>query len=427
VTDIVITIPKSISWPEYQKELDAVADGSQKMRFKVNNWPKEAKVGDKCYVAYQGAIRGWMPIVGFWEGSFKCTTTGRTWSGKFIERSGEFNSVDPTPMKGFQGWRYLTNEDVRDRVYFSFWLNVKTGQFIDLDEMVYHLKFVMENPEAFGIQYTGKVKDIIDDYQRSKNPSILTRFFEDEDFYDFMFAHGWFRGYMSKTSGIDNYVSIVTSKDIKQARLALKKCIERFPTVQKAAVTLGANGDYHTLDREKRGSNVDEIDFFLKYGRFYDGSMMAAESTINESLLKIGTQTLYLNPTYSNILGLLAKGRQLRGIVTKQSVYVWDANDPLIHYQMAEYLEKHGYSDVEGNQYLGGMYIHGRDELPTADEWIHDPTPEIKGFDVESDTDFERISQNRVLKSWIASDRKKFTIREMQLVKLEDGYLIQKI
>ncbi len=104
--DIIITLPKSILWSDYQKELDAVKDGSQIMNFKVNNFPK-TKIGAKCYLLYNGFIRGYMFITGFSEKEFVCSTTGNTFNGKFIERSGDFFKIDPIPMKGFQGFRYF--------------------------------------------------------------------------------------------------------------------------------------------------------------------------------------------------------------------------------------------------------------------------------------------------------------------------------
>lgn len=104
--DIIITIPKSIDWNEYKKEIEVVKDGSQVMNFKVNNFPN-TKAGSRCYIIHNGAIRGWMEIVGLSEENFICSTTGREWKGKFIQRSGPFHEIDPIPMKGFQGFRYF--------------------------------------------------------------------------------------------------------------------------------------------------------------------------------------------------------------------------------------------------------------------------------------------------------------------------------
>jgi hypothetical protein len=49
-----------------------------------------------------------MEVVGFVEDyKFDCTTTGNNWSGNFIQRSGPFHRIDPIPMKGFRGFRYV--------------------------------------------------------------------------------------------------------------------------------------------------------------------------------------------------------------------------------------------------------------------------------------------------------------------------------
>lgn len=104
--DIIITIPKSIRWEDYCKEIDAVADGSQVMNFRVSNFPKTS-IGSKCYILHDGFIKGYMFITGLASKDFTCTTTGREWKGNFIERSGKFHEIEPIAMKGFQGFRYF--------------------------------------------------------------------------------------------------------------------------------------------------------------------------------------------------------------------------------------------------------------------------------------------------------------------------------
>jgi len=106
--DIVITIPKTIAWKDYEKELKAVEDYSQVMNFKVNAFPK-TKIGSKCYLCYKDNVIGWMEIVGLSEKEFDCTTTGNHWKGKFIERSGPFHKINSIPLKGFRGFRYFDN------------------------------------------------------------------------------------------------------------------------------------------------------------------------------------------------------------------------------------------------------------------------------------------------------------------------------
>ena len=106
--DIVITVPQSIKWVEYQKELDAAESGDI-LNFKVGNFPKGVEVGkSKCYICYKGEIIGYHIICGLSSDDFDCTTTGRDWSGKFIQRSGKLHILkNRIPYKGFQGFRYI--------------------------------------------------------------------------------------------------------------------------------------------------------------------------------------------------------------------------------------------------------------------------------------------------------------------------------
>lgn len=107
---ICITIPKSIRWDDYLKEIEKVADGSQLMNFKVPTFPKEVGKGDRCYIVHDGRIKGWMTIFNVIErDGFKCTTTGRDWDrGIYIQRTGKFHPLNPeVPMKGFMGYRYI--------------------------------------------------------------------------------------------------------------------------------------------------------------------------------------------------------------------------------------------------------------------------------------------------------------------------------
>jgi len=103
--DIIITIPKSIKWNEYEKELIAAENG-EVLNFKTNGFPR-TNIGSKCYICYNGNVIGYHIISGLSEKEFKCTTTGNIWKGKFIERTGKFYKIDPITMKGFQGFRYF--------------------------------------------------------------------------------------------------------------------------------------------------------------------------------------------------------------------------------------------------------------------------------------------------------------------------------
>lgn len=105
---IIVTLPSNIEWSDYEKELSKVKDYSEVMNFKVYNFPKGIHRGDKCYVTHRGFVKGWMKIIGFSEKNFICTTTGKEYNGKFIERSGPFHYIDQQiPMRCFQGFRYF--------------------------------------------------------------------------------------------------------------------------------------------------------------------------------------------------------------------------------------------------------------------------------------------------------------------------------
>lgn len=117
VTDdvaIMITIPKTIKWSEYEKELETVKDGNETMFYKVSSLPKRIHEGSRCYICYSGKVVGWMTVdfVGTMD-QFKCSTTGKDWSdGYYVGRTGEFHYLDNEyPQKGFMGYRYVNPSD----------------------------------------------------------------------------------------------------------------------------------------------------------------------------------------------------------------------------------------------------------------------------------------------------------------------------
>ena len=106
--DWVVTVPKTILWENYLKELKTVEDGTQVLNYRVRFFPKEMKVGDRCFIVHDGSVRGWMSIVGLrhLEKPWQCTTTKIMCpSGNYIQRSGKFNEVRNRLMVGFRGLR----------------------------------------------------------------------------------------------------------------------------------------------------------------------------------------------------------------------------------------------------------------------------------------------------------------------------------
>lgn len=108
--NIIITIPKTEDWNTWLQECEAVANNSDSaLNYRVSCLPKQTKTGERCYVVYDGYVRGYHVIdeLCFREG-FVCGTTGRYWpEGNYIMRKGKFHEIKPFPYKGFQGWRYF--------------------------------------------------------------------------------------------------------------------------------------------------------------------------------------------------------------------------------------------------------------------------------------------------------------------------------
>lgn len=113
----IITIPKTITWEDYQKELDAVADGTQSMFYKLPYKPREMKPGDRCYITWWNYVRGYMVIKSIEHRSFTCTTTGKEWPiAWYVERTGEFVCDGGVIKRGFRGIRRYEPETEEEAI-----------------------------------------------------------------------------------------------------------------------------------------------------------------------------------------------------------------------------------------------------------------------------------------------------------------------
>lgn len=105
----VVTLPQSYRWEDYEKELRFAEEHGATLNFRMAYKPK-AQVGDRCYVVWQGKIRGWMRVAGVqhYPEGFTCETTSMFWKpGWYLQRRGEFHHEDGPSMKGFRGIRRL--------------------------------------------------------------------------------------------------------------------------------------------------------------------------------------------------------------------------------------------------------------------------------------------------------------------------------
>jgi len=108
IKDWIVTVPKTTRWDVYQEELNAVVDGESRINYRTRYFPKEMRIGDRCFIVWNGRVRGWMKVVGLWycKEPWFCTTTCVQWdAGNYIQRSGPFYAVEGPEMKGFRGIR----------------------------------------------------------------------------------------------------------------------------------------------------------------------------------------------------------------------------------------------------------------------------------------------------------------------------------
>ena len=108
MADWIVTVPKTVRWEDYRLEMAAVDDRSQVMNYRLARPPRGVAEGDRCFVVWDGRVRGWMEVVGGHSADqdWRCTTTGTVWpAGTYLQRSGPFHEVDGPEMVGFRGIR----------------------------------------------------------------------------------------------------------------------------------------------------------------------------------------------------------------------------------------------------------------------------------------------------------------------------------
>jgi hypothetical protein len=109
VTDWIITLPQTVRWEDYEKELESALWGGAHLNYRVPR-PVGVEMNDRIFVVWRGRVRGWMRAVGcahFAEG-FRCMDTGANWpAGYYVQRTGAFHKVDGPEMKGFRGIRRM--------------------------------------------------------------------------------------------------------------------------------------------------------------------------------------------------------------------------------------------------------------------------------------------------------------------------------
>jgi len=131
MTDIVVTIPKKEMEHVFKDKFDDpyIPDEDELMEYITDEYsgdssdddifesfwnlsskPKRLTIGDKIWFIFNGKIVASGKVTAIETGSQDCCVTGRNWKGCQVY----FNDVDTfwkgPKMRGFQGFRYYTEE-----------------------------------------------------------------------------------------------------------------------------------------------------------------------------------------------------------------------------------------------------------------------------------------------------------------------------
>lgn len=110
MSHIVITWPKSRPLQSYLEQLEVASKLGENISFRVSSLPKWRAFGTRCYVVYDGYIRGYNYLIDAYYANgntIKDPITGKFWpEGNYLVRNPIWHKIDLVPMKGFQGFRY---------------------------------------------------------------------------------------------------------------------------------------------------------------------------------------------------------------------------------------------------------------------------------------------------------------------------------
>lgn len=123
--DVVVTWPKTRPLESYLMELGRAVKRGLQINYRVARPPRWEDAHEdhgwigwdygvkhpRCFMVYNGFVRGWCRIDGVcWrmEGRVLDPATGSFMrAGWYIVRDPEWHSIEPIPMRGFQGWRWF--------------------------------------------------------------------------------------------------------------------------------------------------------------------------------------------------------------------------------------------------------------------------------------------------------------------------------
>lgn len=125
--DIIVTTPKS-QMENARKEAEVCKKdgGGFYFRWMGHGRPFHAGVGDRIFYVEDGAIRGFAMIAGLRDAKhLRCTISKRQWpKGWYAFMDAKtWNWIEPIPMRGFRGVRYMTPEFLKKVKVIGGWLD----------------------------------------------------------------------------------------------------------------------------------------------------------------------------------------------------------------------------------------------------------------------------------------------------------------
>lgn len=116
--DVVVTVPKSFGLDSWIEEGDPAGEpwSGEEWDFYLGGARPTIKPGERVYVVYNGALRGYAPLVRV-ENSFFSD-----WRFSLVRHGDAVAVTIPEYIKGFRGWRYRW-WDPATEVPFPDWMD----------------------------------------------------------------------------------------------------------------------------------------------------------------------------------------------------------------------------------------------------------------------------------------------------------------
>lgn len=102
MSDVVVTVPLSFGLDTWIDEGDAAGEtwSGEEWDFYLGGTRPNIKRGERVYVVYNGAIRGYAPLVRI------DTDPDERWRFSLVRHGGAVAVTIPQYVQGFRGWRY---------------------------------------------------------------------------------------------------------------------------------------------------------------------------------------------------------------------------------------------------------------------------------------------------------------------------------